>query len=101
MVIHNLGRLEDGISVQSRDQNALKVTVTHGLVSQSTNNITLQRTDELSIGTALTKFSLAQDKTLQLTSATPVSGVSVNTQIIDKSAGVTTAPIRRMVTMPK
>ncbi len=102
MVIHNLGRLEDGISVQSRDQNALKVTVTHGLVSQSTNNITLQRTDELSVGSALTKFSLAQDKTLQLTSATPITGVAVNTQIIDKSAGVTTAPVRRMLTtMPK
>jgi hypothetical protein len=96
MVIHNLANLSDGVSVQNRDQSALKVTVTHGLISQQNNNITLQTTAELPVGTALTKFSLAADKTLQLSSPSPLGSIPVNTQVIDKNAGITLAPVRTM-----
>jgi len=100
VVVHNLADLSSGISIQSRDQSSLKVTVTHGLISQQNNSITTQTTGELPVGSALAKFSLAADKTLQLSTTSAVGSIPVNTRIVDKNARVTVAPVRTMTAKP-
>jgi hypothetical protein len=94
LVIHNLAQLEDGISVQSRDQAPLKVAVTHGLVSAQNGNITLQRTDEMPVGNTAVRFSLARDKTLQFSGLSPAGPIPVHSQVIDRNAGITAVPDR-------
>ena len=96
ILIQNLGRLADGVSVQSRDQSQMKVSIAHGLVSTQANNITIQKTAEVLVTNTPAKFSLASDNKLQLSSAATLPQVNVNTQVIDKNATVTNAPVRTM-----
>lgn len=96
ILIHNLGKLEDGVSVQSRDQSQMKVSISHGLVSTQANNITIQKTADIVVTNTPAKFSLAADKKLQLSSTAALGQVNVNTQVIDKNATVTNAPIRAL-----
>jgi hypothetical protein len=93
VVISNTGSLANGVSVQSRNATALKAVVTHGLISAN-NNVTLQTTGELPVGTGPVKFSLGGDKTLQLESATPLGSIPVNMRTIDKDATVKVGPVR-------
>ena len=94
MVIQNLSVLSEGVSIQSRDNAALKVAVTHGLLASDKSRIMLQSTGELPVGSALTKFSLATDSTLQLAAPSVTGSVPVTTRNIDRNAAVTAGPAR-------
>lgn len=94
--VHNLSKLEEGISVQSRDQIALKVSVAHGQTTRQTASLVIERTDDLPVSNTAVKFSLGDDKRLQLNSTAALAPVNVTTQNVDKNAFVTVAPIRRL-----
>jgi len=99
LLIHNLGNIAEGVSVQSVDKGQLKVSVSHGLISPQANVITIQNTSEMTISAAPVRFSLTADKQLQLATTESLGQIKVTSRVIDKDAKVTIAPVR-IVSLP-
>jgi hypothetical protein len=96
LVLHNTGRLAAGATVQDRNGASLKVTVSHGSLSATANNITVEKTDEIAAATVPLKVQLTESKELQVVSSSVAAQANVNTQVIDVHGVVKTAPIRRL-----
>lgn len=100
LVIHSLSNFGAGMSIQDRKGTPLKVTFTHGLASNATHAITIQKTDEISVSAAPVKVQLAANSELEVVSAGPAAPTKVNTQVIEANGNARTLPTRELKIRP-
>ena len=96
ITLHSLKDMSQGVSVTSRDSAALKVTMTHGLMTPEQKTLMLETTSEVPLDCRTTRFTLSPDRKLQMSAPAGTAPVQVRERRIDSAARPAEAPIRAL-----
>ncbi len=100
LVVHNLRSLAaTGVTLQTRDAaTPLKVTFTHGLISQQAKSMTIEKTADITVSSA-TKVQITNNAMELLTASAPTQ-TQISKQVIGENGAVTEAPVRQLMMLP-
>ncbi len=85
--------------MQSRDATTpLKVTFTHGVISQQAKAMTIERTADIAVSSG-TKVRIANNAMELLTASAPAQ-TQISKQVITENGAVANAPVRQLMMLP-
>ena len=100
LIVHSLRSLAaSGVTVQSRDGTPpMKVSFTHGVISQQAKSATIERTDDIAVSSGA-KARITNNAMELLTASAPAP-TQVSKQVVGENGAVTEAPVRQLMMSP-